>query len=138
MGKKAEQQRIQQHGNNVALEQTAIYDDSLLPPAEELAKLQAIDSTCIEWIKSRTEREQDARIKYNFEHLELAKLSVKKSSRHIVLGMTLLFFVIIIGFGLSMFCLYKGYDLAGSIFGGADFVALIVALAKLKTPIQKL
>lgn len=35
MGKKAEQQRIQQHGNNVALEQTAIYDDSLLPPAEE-------------------------------------------------------------------------------------------------------
>ena len=137
MGKKAEQQKIQQNGDNVAMERTSIYDDSLLPPADELAKLQTIDPTCVEWIKARTEREQEARIKYNFEHLALAKASVKSSNLHIVLGMVLLFLLIALGFALTVLCLYKGFNIAGSIFGGADFVALIVALSKIKVPFNK-
>lgn len=137
MAKKAEQNRVMHNNSGVAVEQTSIYDDSLLPPAEELEKLQRIDSGCIDWIKSRTEKEQDARINFNFSRLGLAKDDMKNRKQIQLLGIIMIFIVIIVGFALSAFFLWKGQNLAGTIFGGADFVALIMVLNRVTATTPK-
>lgn len=51
MGRKAEQNKLTTGANGVQLEQNTIYDDNLLPAADELAKLHALDNDIIPWIK---------------------------------------------------------------------------------------
>jgi hypothetical protein len=65
MAKKAEQKKLSD--GKVSLEQNSIYDDSLLPAAEEIERLNNISSEILPWIMKRTEVEQDARIKFNEE-----------------------------------------------------------------------
>ena len=78
MSRKAEQNRVIHHDNKLAVEQTSIYDDSLLPPADELAKLKELDPDIINWVKKRTEIEQDARIKFNENKVKLMDKNMKQ------------------------------------------------------------
>ena len=63
MAKKAEQNKVCDK-TGLTLEQNTVYDDNLLPSADELAKLDTVSKDIIPWIMKRTEMEQDARIKF--------------------------------------------------------------------------
>lgn len=50
MAKKAQQNKISQDSKGIKFEQQNIEDDSMLPAAEELAKLNAVDEKIVPWI----------------------------------------------------------------------------------------
>lgn len=131
MAKKAEQNKLQ-NKDGILLEQTSIYDDSLLPSSDELARLQQIDPNIIQWLMDRVTKEQDARIKFNEDKLALTNKSVNNAYKSSLLGMVLIFFIILSGFALTAWFLYMGIDVGATIFGGCSFVSLILALAKFK------
>ena len=59
MSKRAEQNRISSTSNGVALEHNTVYDDNLLPAADELAKLNAIDLTGLVSVISKFQMRKD-------------------------------------------------------------------------------
>lgn len=132
MSKRAEQNRISSTPNGVALEQNTVYDDSLLPAADELSKLNAIDPDIVPWIKKRTEIEQDARIKFNLRRTALAFREVNYSAILTFAGLLLCVVVIAGIFYLSYNLIMKGHDTAGMIFGGGDVVGILMVINKFK------
>lgn len=81
MAKKAEQNKVCDK-TGLTLEQNTVYDDNLLPSADELAKLDAVSKDIIPWIMKRTEMEQDARIKFNEDRMKIAQDDFKHVHRY--------------------------------------------------------
>lgn len=104
MGRKAEQNRLTTGANGVQLEQNTIYDDNLLPAADELAKLHSLDNGIIPWVKKRTEVEQDGRIWFNKKRLKLAGREINFAGASTILGLFL-------AAGLMAFFFYLSYNL---------------------------
>lgn len=133
MGKKAEQNRISSGQDGVMLEHRAVYDDSLLPSADELGKLKEIDPDIIPWIKKRTEIEQEARVDFNKKRLKLASKETDWSAAITIIALVLATIIILTIFCLSFLLVSKGYEIAGTILGSVDLAALILAFAKIKS-----
>lgn len=108
MSRKAEQNRVIHHDNKLAVEQTSIYDDSLLPPADELAKLKELDPDIINWVKKRTEIEQDARIKFNENKVKLMDKNMKQIFIQNIVCVFTAFIIILSGIACSFYFIYKG------------------------------
>lgn len=134
MARKIEQNKITQDESGVSLEHHAAYDDNLLPSAEELAKLKTIDPGIISWMMKRTEKEQDARIEFNRKRMSLAHKEVNLSALLTFCGLLMCAGVIIGVFYISYILIKGGYTVAGTVFGGIDLGALILALSKLRSP----
>lgn len=122
MSRKAEQNRVIHHDNKLAVEQTSIYDDSLLPPADELAKLKELDPDIINWVKKRTEIEQDARIKFNENKVKLMDKNMKQIFIQNIVCVFTAFIIILSGIACSFYFIYKGLNVEGTIFGGSTLV----------------
>lgn len=122
MGRKAEQNRLIHQGESVAVEQTSVYDDNLLPSADELSKLQQLDPDCINWIKKRTEIEQDARIKFNNDKVELMRKDMNLVAFQNILCIIVAFIIIMSGLICSAYFVYKDLKIEGSVFGGSTLV----------------
>lgn len=103
MGKKAEQNKLTSNRNGVQLEHNTVYDDNLLPSAEELAKLQAVNPDIIKWIMSRTEVEQNARIAFNKKRANLVGREINYAGLSTLAGL-IMCFVLLAGF------FYLSYD----------------------------
>ena len=136
MSKKAEQNKISSDEHGFSVEHRAIYDDNLLPAADELAKLKTIDPTIVEWVKGRTEKEQDARIEFNHRRMDLAHKELNMSAAITITAIVLCFVVICGIFLLSYKLILGGYNLSGTIFGGIDLGALLLLLFKIRSPKQ--
>lgn len=134
MARKVEQNKFTQDESGLSLEHHAAYDDNLLPSADELSKLKAVDPNLISWLMTRTEREQDARIQYNQKRINLAQKQVNLSAGLTFTGLTFAFLLIAAVFVLSFILISNGYQIAGTVFGCIDLSALILALAKLRRP----
>ena len=61
MTKNRRQLTAAKKGDQQAIQHTEEIDDSLLPDADEIAKLYSIDPDILTWLKSRAEKEQDFR-----------------------------------------------------------------------------
>jgi len=133
MGRKAEQNKISSGTNGVMVEHNAVYDDNLLPAADELAKLHTIDPDIVPWIKNRTEIEQEARIDFNKNRIKLASREVNYSGCITILSIVICACVIIGVMWLSYDLLMNGCNLAGTIFGSADLVALLIIVSKIRS-----
>lgn len=132
MTKRAEQNRISSTPNGVALEHNTVYDDNLLPAADELAKLNALDSDIVPWIKKRTEIEQNARIKFNLRRTALAFREINYSAFITFAGLILCVAVIAGIFYLSYDLIIKGHENAGIAFGGGDVIGVLMVINKFK------
>ncbi|MBE6317843.1 MAG: hypothetical protein E7081_02585 [Bacteroidales bacterium] len=132
MAKKIEQNKIDKNQTGLSLEHNVAYDDSLLPPAEELRQLKAIEETAVSWIMKRTEIEQDARIKFNFKRLGMAKKEINLSTIVTLVGLLLIFLVIAGIFYFSYDLIVRGHSLEGSIFGSIDVGALLFLINKIR------
>lgn len=132
MTKRAEQNKISSTGNGVALEHNTVYDDSLLPAADELCKLHALDPTIISWIKERTEKEQDARIDFNKRRPTLALREINYSAIITFVGLLVSAAIIAGVFYLSYRLIIDGHENAGMLFGGGDVIGILMVINKFK------
>ena len=130
MGKKAEKNTLVHKPDSVALEQTSVYDDSLLPPAEELARLKEIDPGLINWILKRTEIEQDARIKFNMDKIGLMKKDMNQVTAQNVFLVSCVFIMLLAAISLSAYFVYSGKDVTGTIFGGSSILLAAVIFVR--------
>jgi uncharacterized membrane protein len=108
------------------LEQNTIIDDSLLPPAEELAKLKEIDANVIKWIMERTEKEQDARIEFNKGKMKLANKELGLTKTSLWLAFVLVFSVIV----TSAIFVSLDHVITGSILGGIGIILIVQSFLK--------
>jgi hypothetical protein len=127
-----QQKQISRKGDVTTVAQTEqmLVDDSLLPTAEELAKLKELDPDIMFWMKERCVIEQNARIDFNKNQMRLAKKDVGWFHFNNLMSMLFVFFVAIIGLGMSYFLITKNYTLAGSIFGATGLAIMIFSMRR--------
>lgn len=133
MAKQAQQKKLS-HNQRAGLmvEENTIYDDSLLPPAEELVKLNSVSADIVPWIMHRTEIEQNARIKFNENRMELAKKDFKNTHRYDLIALFMAFVIVI---GLIIFSFYlilNNKDVLGTVFAGGTMALIVSYFLKTK------
>ena len=115
MAKEAHQQRLSTQKGSLVIEQHSIYDNSLLPPAEELAKLKEINPDIVTWVMERTTFEQE-------ERLKIAKYEFRGGRRYNIIALIFAFIVIIAGLSFSTFLIYNSMNIIGTIFAGGTLI----------------
>lgn len=125
MAKRAEQNRLSSDKGVTTLEHRTLIDDSLLPSADELEKLNSISKSILPWIMERTEKEQDARIDFNRERMNLAKNEQKQRFRYDMTALMFAFVIVLIFIGAAIYLIANEKYVSGSIFGGAVVVLLV-------------
>ena len=131
MGKGAIQNKAQiDKYNQATLEQNIVVDDSLLPTAEELAKLKELDPNIMNWMKDRCVIEQDARIEFNKSRMKLAKHDMKWFHSNNLISMILVFFVAVLGLVMSYLLITSGHTVVGSIFGATGLAVMMFSMRK--------
>lgn len=131
MAKKAEQNKLV-NDKGITLEKQTYYDDSLLPSADELEKLNEVSRDILPWIMKRTEMEQDARIRFNDERIKLTQRDMKHTHAYNFIALVMAFIIVIVGFLFSFFLVKEGYSIAGTIFGGGVLTLIVSYFLKSK------
>lgn len=122
MGKQKINHSVAKQGENQIYQVSHEEDDNLLPSAEELLKYQALDSSMIDWIKDRCDREQIGRIDFNNEKVKIQK---SVNNKLFTIDMTTIItsaVVVMSGMSMSAYLMYLGQVLYGSVFGGSIIV----------------
>lgn len=109
-------------GHGVSIEHQESIDDSLLPDAEELARLKDIDPSVMEWIKDRTAKEQDARFDFNNRKMRLLEKGQKMAYNVDIIAMVAAFLIIMSAMAFSYFLILANQIITGSIFAGATIL----------------
>ena len=122
MAKQKSVHSVAKQGNNQVVHVSHEQDDNLLPNPEELQKYQDLDSTMIEWIKNRCDKEQDARISFNNEKIIINKSLNNKLFTIDMTSIIASVLVVLSGMTMSCFLIYLGHILTGTIFGGSVIV----------------
>lgn len=119
------------HGKPVLYEQNTMIDDTVIPNAEELAKLKEVDESLVNWVTSRCEQEQNFRQEFYREQIGLAKRELR-GNISLNWACIIVAFILIAGaMAASVYLLLNGINVAGSLFAGGTAIAVIVAFAKL-------
>jgi hypothetical protein len=119
-------------GKGQSFEHHESVDDSLLPDAAELAKLQELDPDIIPWIKTRTEIEQDARLEFNRRKMGLIESTTKEAIEIDKLIIRIAFLVVVLTLGFSGFLIYKGEILTGTVFSGISLLVIVQSFLNFK------
>lgn len=125
MVRKAENNKIKGHKGAIEIHQQRIEDDNLLPAADELEKLNSINPDLIQWIMDRTEKEQDARIRFNEDRMKLAQGDFKHTHRFNYCALIMAFVIVMSFLGLSFYLICNNYETIGTIFAGGTIVLII-------------
>lgn len=125
MGRQAKQKKISQDEKGVALEENSVYDDSLLPASDELARLKEISPDIVPWIMTRTEMEQDARLDFNKRRISLAEKDLNHAHRYSILALFMAFFIVAAFMVFSFFLILNDKDVLGTVFAGGTIVIIV-------------
>lgn len=131
-GNKRAKNRLSTQHNVTTLEQS--YEESVLPSAEELSKLQRLDTGIIDWIKNRADIEQVHRHGIDHSQVEIIKENNGRVYRTEVLRIISAVIVILASMVFSAYLLISGLEIQGTIFAGGTIVASIWALLKRTKP----
>lgn len=138
MGRQQQQNRLAKKGNGeLMVEQNLAIDDNLLPSAAELEKLKEVDPKIIDWVLTRTEIEQNARIKFNQDRMALAKKDLNCIHIFNFTALTFGFLIFVILLALSDYFIYKGLDVQGTIFGGTAIIGGALFFIKVSSSEKK-
>ena len=121
---------------NAIVEQKTIVDDSMLPTAEELAKLKDVKPELVDWVMTRAEKEQEARIEFNRGRVKLAKKDLNGTIWVNVLSLIFAFVIVLGGMAATLWVLREGMTIVGTIFAGTTLVgaaALFTRIPKNRT-----
>ena len=131
MAKMQQHNKLARNRNGEHLvEQNVAIDDNLLPNAEELARLKEVDPNIIDWIKNRTEIEQDARIRFNQDQMKVHTFSVKNTHRFNFWALFLGFLLFIAVIAVSALFVLEGLTVEGTIFGGSAIITGVIFFMK--------
>lgn len=125
MAKKAEQNTLSNNRQGLTFEQKTIVDDSLLPSADELAKLDEVSKDIIPWIMARTEKEQDARIKFNEDRMRLSEKDLDFSHKYNTAALIMAFLIVLLFLASSFYLIISGKEVIGTIFAGGTIVGIM-------------
>ena len=133
MTKVARQNKAQadSSGKPVLYEQNMMIDDTIIPNAEELAKLKEVDPSLVRWVTSRCEQEQNFRHDFSRSQLKLANKELNGNISLHWACLIMVFLLILGALGASVYMLIIGISLAGSIFAGGTVIGIIIAFSKL-------
>jgi len=120
MATQAHQEKLTTQKDGFIIEHRSVYDNSLLPPAEELAKLKDINPDIVVWIMEKTSFEQEAR-------LNMAKYEFRGTRRYNMSALVFAFVVIIAGLSFSTFLIYNSMNIVGTIFAGTTLIMAVNA-----------
>jgi predicted nucleic acid-binding Zn-ribbon protein len=137
MSKQATQTKINLSRGIVQAEESTIQDNSLLPAADELKRLVAIDKDLLEWIKRRAEIEQDERVSFNKHRIEEYRLQGKRTYTINLISLLMAFIIIAGGGTASVFLAVNGLYIEGSILGGVTLVAAAGVFLKKNKPLNQ-
>jgi uncharacterized membrane protein len=117
---------------HASFEQHEIYDDYILPSAEELAKLKEVEPAIVQWILNKAETEQSCN--HNVVRTQLSLLEAGLASGHRIDTLTILTASLQILTGMigSFYLLLNEHTVAGSIFGGVTTVIITRAFLNFK------
>ena len=113
---------VSHKGQGVSFEQQESIDDSLLPDAEELAKLQELDGDVINWVKERTAKEQDARLDFNNRKMTLVEKGQRMAFTVDIIAIGAAFIITMSGMAFSYFLIQANQIVTGSVFAGATIL----------------
>ena len=123
MTKVAKQNKAHIKNNSIStIEENTIVDDYMLPATDELIKLKEIDPTIIEWIKRRSEIEQDARIRFNDNRMSLTKKDLNSMFWINIICLLFAFIIIVLGILFSYVMIKNDMKIEGTIFAGTTIV----------------
>lgn len=122
MSKAAQHNKVQMKNNRAVVEQKTVIEDSFLPSAEELYKLKEVKPELVDWIMERAAKEQDARHDFNRARVRLAKKEMNGTIWINILCILFAFLIIIAGILATLWMLYKGMAVAGTIFAGGTVI----------------
>lgn len=114
-------------GQGASYEHIQSYDDSLLPEATELQRLKELDPGIIDWIKSRTEKEQDMRHAWMRSKMDIVEKAQKRAYIVDLIVIITAFLVMLAGMGFSALLILHNQIVTGSIFGGITIVIAVRA-----------
>jgi uncharacterized membrane protein len=112
------------------VERSVYVDDNLLPDAEEIQKLHAIDPNIMDWLKERAEKEQEFRHVTFGNRTQIIASNEKHNRTLNTLGLIFAFILMLSGMFYSAFLVHSGQSITGTIFSGAT---LLVGAALLIT-----
>ena len=118
---------IHSQGKGAQIEHSESYDDSLLPDAEELTKLKILDPNIMDWVKSRTEKEQDARLEFNKNKIGLLQTDQKRNFIIDIITVLCSFIIILSAMFFSGLLIYLKCTITGTIFAGVTIVIVVTA-----------
>ncbi len=113
---------VSHKGRGVSYEQHESIDDSLLPDAEELAKLKELDAGVVDWVKERTAKEQDARLEFNNRKMTLVEKGQRMAFTVDVIAIGAAFTITMSGMAFSYFLIQANQIVTGSVFAGATIL----------------
>lgn len=122
-------------GKPVAFQQKEIIDDNFLPESDELQKLQALDPNIIEWIKKRTELEQNGRLDFNDRKLKLYEDGARRNFQMDILIIISAVIVILASMGASVFFIINGQQITGTVFAGGTMILAVNAILNFRKKI---
>lgn len=132
MSRQQEQNRLRRTNYGIELEQTTLRDDYPLPSASEMDRLRNVDSDLPKFVMEYAVREQNARIDFNKSRIDITRSEQNKTTAVKIVFIVAILIIVLAAFGLSYSLIAQGHVVYGSIFAGADIVALIVAVSKIK------
>ena len=124
MAKKAEQNRLKDE-SGLTFERNTVVDDNLLPSADELAKLDNISKEILPWIMNRTEKEQDARIKFNEDRMRLSEKDLRFAHKYNMTALIMAFAIVVMFMAASFYLIISGKEIIGTIFMGGTIACII-------------
>ena len=117
------------------VESRRAYDDSPLPPAQELMNLQRVDERIPKWLMDKADKEQQARIDFNQSRIDLAKEDAKHIRRYNIIALWMAFFIVILFLLLSFYLILNEQVLIGTIFVGGAIVSIVSYFLKARPKI---
>jgi len=127
MAKEEHQKKLTTKNDGFIVEQHSVYDDNLLPPSEELARLKEINPDIVVWIMERSSMEQEARLSQDKQRLNMAKLELRGIRRYNISALIFAFVVIIAGLSFSTFLIYNSMNIVGTVFAGTTLIMAVNA-----------
>lgn len=136
--KMQQQNKAQRVGNNAVVEQHTVIEESILPAADELKKLQEIDSSLVQWVMVRCEKEQNFRHNFSNDRLKLTKKDMNGTIWINILCLIFAFILILAGFGASIYLIMNDVNIAGTIFAGASIIGVAALFTRIPSKKNKL
>lgn len=126
MVKRSEKNEAVRTLHGISVKQNIVYDDALIPSAEEMEHYKAIDPGFVQWFMDNGTREQKARHADYNERYRLMHRSILSND----IFMVLLFVAFLVFVCLSTYLIINDKRIEGSIFAIASFASILTLVLR--------